>query len=110
MSFGWARRRYANSAVSSREISHSGVWQLGGYSAGRNDQGSNLDNARFLLLHTIQTGSGAHLACIQYVPENLSPGVKRQEREAAHSPSSSAEVKKDGAIPPLPFTSSWRNA
>jgi hypothetical protein len=31
---------------------------------------------------------------IQWVPEALSPGVKRPEREADHSPSVSAEVKK----------------
>jgi hypothetical protein len=32
----------------------------------------------------------------------LSPGVKRQWREDDHSPTSSAGVKNDGAIPPLP--------
>jgi hypothetical protein len=31
---------------------------------------------------------------IQWVPGALSPGVKRQEREADHSPPISAEVKK----------------
>jgi hypothetical protein len=39
---------------------------------------------------------------IQWVPGTLSPGVKRQGREADHSPPSSAEVKNDGATPPLP--------
>jgi hypothetical protein len=34
------------------------------------------------------------------------PGVKRQKREADHSPASSAEVKNAGAISPLPHTSS----
>jgi hypothetical protein len=29
-------------------------------------------------------------------------------READHSPPSSAEVKNDGAIPPLPHMSPWR--
>jgi len=32
------------------------------------------------------------------------------EREADHSPPSSAEVRLSGAIPPLPNTSSWRGA
>jgi hypothetical protein len=41
---------------------------------------------------------------IQWVPGALSPEVKRPEREAYHSPPSSAEVKKVGAIPPLPHT------
>jgi hypothetical protein len=35
----------------------------------------------------------------------LSPGTKRPGREADHSPPSSAQVKNDGAIPPLPHTS-----
>jgi hypothetical protein len=38
------------------------------------------------------------------------PGVKRPGREADHSPPSSAEVKNGGAMPPLPYTSSWRGA
>jgi hypothetical protein len=33
----------------------------------------------------------------QWVPGALSPGVKRQWREADHSPQTSAEVKKGGA-------------
>jgi hypothetical protein len=37
----------------------------------------------------------------------LSPEVKPQEREADHSPPSSAEVKNGGAIPPF-LMSSWR--
>jgi hypothetical protein len=47
---------------------------------------------------------------IQWVPGVLSPGIKRQEREADHSPPSSAEVKNGGAIPPLLRMSSWRGA
>jgi hypothetical protein len=38
----------------------------------------------------------------------VSPGVKQPEREADHSPPSSAEVKNHGAIPPLPHTSPWQ--
>jgi hypothetical protein len=40
---------------------------------------------------------------IQWVPEALSLEVKRLKREADHSPTSSADVKNDGAIPPLPI-------
>jgi hypothetical protein len=47
---------------------------------------------------------------IQWVPKAVSPGVKRQEREADHSYLSSAEVKKGGAIAPLPRKSSWLGA
>jgi hypothetical protein len=37
-------------------------------------------------------------------------GLKRQKREADHSPPSGAEIKKGGAIPPLPNMSSWNSA
>jgi hypothetical protein len=47
---------------------------------------------------------------IQWVPGALSLGVKRPEREADHSPTSSAEVKNAWSYPPLPSTSSWRGA
>jgi hypothetical protein len=44
----------------------------------------------FSLFHVVQTGSGVHPMGIGV----LSPGVKRQGREADHSPPASAEVKK----------------
>jgi hypothetical protein len=47
---------------------------------------------------------------VQWAAGALCPGVKRPGRKPDHSPRSSAEVKKVGAIPPLPRTSSWRNA
>jgi hypothetical protein len=43
---------------------------------------------------------------IEWVPEAFSPGVKRQGREAAHSPPTSAEIKKMWIYtptPPYPF-------
>jgi hypothetical protein len=54
-------------------------------------------------LHSVQTGSGAHPASIQWVPGVLSPGVKR---EAAHSPPTTAEVKNTWiytSTPPYAF-------
>jgi hypothetical protein len=39
----------------------------------------------------------------QWVPWALSPEIERQGREAGHSPPSSAEVKKAGAVPELPI-------
>jgi hypothetical protein len=39
---------------------------------------------------------------IQWVPGTLVPGVKRTAREADHSPPSSAQIKKGGAITPAP--------
>jgi hypothetical protein len=47
----------------------------------------------FSLHHRVQNGSGATQPPIQWVPEDLSLGVKRPGREADHSPPSSAEVK-----------------
>jgi hypothetical protein len=54
------------------------------------------------LLHSVRTGSGAHPAsCPGGWGGAISPGVKRPGREADPSPPSIAEVKNDGAIPPL---------
>jgi hypothetical protein len=39
---------------------------------------------------------------IKWVLGAISPGVKQQGHEANHSTSPTAEVKNDGAIPPLP--------
>jgi hypothetical protein len=46
----------------------------------------------------------------QWVLGALSPGLKRQGREADHSSPSSAEVRSDGSIPSLPYISSWHSA
>jgi hypothetical protein len=45
-------------------------------------------------LHCVQTGSGAHPASYPMGTGGSFPGVKRQGREADHSPPTSAEVKK----------------
>jgi hypothetical protein len=39
---------------------------------------------------------------IQWVPDTVSPGVKRTGREADHSPPSSVDVKDSAAMSPLP--------
>jgi hypothetical protein len=44
--------------------------------------------------HRVQNGSGAHPASYPMGTRALSPEVKRLEREADHSPPSSAKVKK----------------
>jgi hypothetical protein len=64
----------------------------------------------FSLLHSVQTDSGAHQVSYPMGTGGSFPGVKWQGREADHSPPSSAEVKKGGAIPPLTHMSSWHNA
>jgi hypothetical protein len=53
----------------------------------------------FSLLHSIQTGSGAHPASYQISTGGSFLGVKRQGREADHSPQFTAEFKSGGAIP-----------
>jgi hypothetical protein len=45
---------------------------------------------------------------IQWVQVALSLRLRRAGREADRSPSSSVELKNDGAVPPLPYMSSWR--
>jgi hypothetical protein len=59
------------------------------------------------LNHAVQTGPGAHPARVQWVPRAISQQAKRPEREAAHSPPSTVDVKNGGAKPPLPHMSSW---
>jgi hypothetical protein len=78
-------------------------WTVGvQFPAGRRD---------FSLLHSVQTGSGAHPASYPLdVPRALSSGVKRPVRKGDRLPPSSAHVKNGGAIPPLPHTFSWRGA
>jgi hypothetical protein len=64
--------------------------------------GSIPGNARYL--------SSRQRPSTQQVPTAPSPRVKRQGREADHSPPHSAEVTNCGAIPPLPHMSSWHSA
>jgi hypothetical protein len=56
--------------------------------------------------HNLQTGSGAHSASYPMGTGGISPGVKRPGCQADCSPLCSAEVKKGGAIHPLPRKSS----
>jgi hypothetical protein len=56
-----------------------------------------------------QTGLEVHPTSYPMGTGALPPGVKRQGREADHSPPASAEVKKI-CIHPLPHTSSWHSA
>jgi hypothetical protein len=45
----------------------------------------------FSIRHRVKTGSGTHKVSYPMGTKNLSLGVKRPEREADHSPPSSAE-------------------
>jgi hypothetical protein len=60
----------------------------------------------FSLLHSVQTVPGAH--SVYLVGTRGAFSRSKQGHEADHSPPSIAVVKKSGAIPPLPHTSSWQ--
>jgi hypothetical protein len=47
---------------------------------------------------------------IQWLPEAVSPKVKRQRREADHSPPFNVEAGNGGDIPPLSHVSSCRGS
>jgi hypothetical protein len=66
--------------------------------------------AAIFLVYNVQTDSGAQQASYLMGTGALSPGVKRPECEADHSPPTSAGVKNGGTIPPLLHTSSWHSA
>jgi hypothetical protein len=54
--------------------------------------------------------SGAHPASYPMGTGGSFPGVKRQGREADHSPPARAEVKKTWVYNPLPHKPSWFSA
>jgi hypothetical protein len=64
----------------------------------------------FLLSKSLRPDLGSTQPPNQWAPGALSPGVKRQGREAGHSPPTSAEVKKTWIYTSTPHTSSWRSA
>jgi hypothetical protein len=55
------------------------------------------------LLHNVHTGSGVHPVSYPMGTGASFPGVRRQGREADHSPPTSADVKKSEAVRPLPY-------
>jgi hypothetical protein len=63
----------------------------------------------FSIRHSVQTGSGAHLASYPTGIEGYFPGGKAAVCETDYSFPSSAEVR-NGAIPTLPRNSSRRGA
>jgi hypothetical protein len=62
------------------------------------------------LLHSVQTGSGAHTASYSMRNGGSFPKVKRPGSESHHSPPTSAEVKKTCIYTLTSHTSSWRSA
>jgi hypothetical protein len=68
---------------------------------GQDSRGSILGRGKEIFLYS----TAARTAHIPWIPWDVSPGIKLREREAYHSPISSAEVKNGGAVPPLPHIS-----
>jgi hypothetical protein len=86
-------------------------WQLSRYSdglrVGRPGFDSRQGQGIFLLSTASRLALGPTRPHRKWVP-GLFHGVKRQRREADHSPPPSTEVKNIEAISPLPHMSSWR--
>jgi hypothetical protein len=57
----------------------------------------------FSLYHNVRTHSGAYPSRAQWLLEAPSPGAKQEKHECDHPSASSAEVKNDWMIPPLPY-------
>jgi hypothetical protein len=60
--------------------------------------------------HSHGVSLGVLLTIRNFQIYKASAGIKRSGPETDHSPSSNAEVKKDGSAPPLPHMSSWLGA
>jgi hypothetical protein len=53
------------------------------------------------VLHSVQTGSGAHTVSYAVGTGGSCPGGKKAEREA--------DIKNGGAVPAFSYMSSWRS-
>jgi hypothetical protein len=59
-------------------------------------------------VHLVQAVSGFHPSSYRLGTGGLSPWLKQQGREADHSPSATAEVKKTWIYTSTPYVTSWR--
>jgi hypothetical protein len=88
-----------------KSVSHCDV-KLSPYSdglgAGRPGFGYRQGKTIFLYSTASKSALGTTQPPIQCVPRVLSLRIKRQQREADHTPPSNTEVKNGGAIPQLP--------
>jgi hypothetical protein len=81
--------------LTSAPIPDSSVGIAAAYGLNDRDVGVRVPvGSKFSLLQAVQTGSGVQITSYPVGTGGFSPGVKRQGREADHSPSTSAEVKK----------------
>jgi hypothetical protein len=88
--YRWQRSRYRD-------------WLRAGRPRGRSSSPGRVKNFRFSM--SSRPALGSTQPHLQRVPGALSPGIKRPEREADHSPPTSAEVKKMWICTPTsPYT------
>jgi hypothetical protein len=83
-------------------------WPRAGRLRGRSSSPDRVKNFHFSM--SFRPAVGPYQPPIQWVPGAVSSGVKRQGREADHSPSASAEVRKMWIYTSTPHTPSWRSA
>jgi hypothetical protein len=89
-------RYYSWDATAQILTSHSCEYSYGLW-AGRPGFNSHERQKLFSLLHVAQTDQGSTQAPTQWVPVTLSPEASWLEREADHSPPSSADANSGGA-------------
>jgi hypothetical protein len=92
--------------VGSRELSRYSDWLPARRRKGRSSSLGRVKNALFFT--TFRPGMWPTQPSIQRVPGALSPGVKRQRREAEQSPPPVPRSRIRGSIHPIPHTPSWR--
>jgi hypothetical protein len=83
-------------------------WLRAGRSRGRSSSPGRVKI--FISSTSSRPALGSTQPPIQWVPDALSPGIKRPGREADHFPPASAEIKKMWIYTSTPHTPSWRSA
>jgi hypothetical protein len=63
---------------------------------------------KIFILQIVHAECGTNWYPIQWVQVAFSPGVKRLDRQAIHSPSSVMRLRMTGHVPPLRRLPSWR--
>jgi hypothetical protein len=78
--------------------------------AGRTGFNSQMGQEIFLFSILSRPVLGPTQPSILWVPQALSPGLKRLGHEVSDSSASSTEMKNYGAIPPFSYMSVWHSA
>jgi hypothetical protein len=103
-----ARQRKPNNESTRNNRGRYSDWLRAGRPRGRSSSSGRVKNLLFST--SFRPALGSNHPPIQWVPGDLSLGVKRPGREADHSPPASAEVKKMWIYTSTPHTPSWPSA